>query len=123
MRGFDGRNVVHCSYHKSLTSYYANVAGALFNRRMPWSRGYRHFNSRIESFYDHFADLTVASVNNRALDFDRLGDFRITRFVRDPRDLVVPGTSITVGAPRIGVGSPTPPTRTGSSSTAGCPTG
>lgn len=91
MLGFDGRNVVHCSYHKSLTSYYAKVAGMLFNRLMPWSRGYRHFNSYVERFYDAAPDLTVASVNNHALDLERLGRCRITRFVRDPRDLVVSG--------------------------------
>jgi hypothetical protein len=34
----------------------------------------------------------MASVNNHALDLQRLGaDFRITRFIRDPRDLVVSG--------------------------------
>lgn len=89
--GFGGANVVHCSYHKCLTSYYDNVVGALLNRLMPWSRGYDHFDSRVDRFYDEFADLAVASVNNHALDLDRLGDFRLTRFVRDPRDLVVSG--------------------------------
>lgn len=89
--GFDGANIVHCSYHKCLTSYYDNVVGTLFNRLMPWSRGYDHFNSRVDRFYDEFVDLTAASVNNHALELDRLGDFRLTRFVRDPRDLVVSG--------------------------------
>lgn len=89
--GFGGANVVHCSYHKCLTSYYDNVAGDLFNRFMPWSRGYRHFNSRIDRFHDELDGLSVASVNNHAPELDRLGDFRLTRFVRDPRDLVVSG--------------------------------
>ncbi len=34
----------------------------------------------------------LVSVNNHALDFEKLGnDFRITRFIRDPRDLVISG--------------------------------
>lgn len=33
----------------------------------------------------------VASINNRCLDLERLGPCRISRFIRDPRDLVVSG--------------------------------
>jgi hypothetical protein len=64
---------------------------AVFNRLQPWGRGYRHFNSHLEDFYENFRKHRIASVNNRSLDLTRLGEFRITRFLRDPRDLVVSG--------------------------------
>jgi hypothetical protein len=84
-------NLVHCAYHKCLTVYYKRVMDAVFNRCLTWSRGYRHFNSHLADFYDGFRDLRVASINNRVLDLERLGRFRISRFVRDPRDLLVSG--------------------------------
>ncbi|MCG8469288.1 MAG: sulfotransferase domain-containing protein, partial [Gemmatimonadetes bacterium] len=80
-----------CSYHKCLTVYFGRVMRSVFRRCLPWSGGYRHFNSDAEEFHARFRDLRVASINNRALDLDRLGSFRITRFLRDPRDLVVSG--------------------------------
>ena len=84
-------NLIHCSYHKCLTVYFGRVMDAVFNRCQPWGGGFRHFNSHLEDFYDSFESLRVASVNNRSLDLERLGDSRISRFVRDPRDLVVSG--------------------------------
>ena len=79
--------LVHCSYHKCLTQYFRRVmTGAL-----RFSGEYRHFQSDIESFYSHLDDYKVISVNNHVLDLDKLGEYRITRFVRDPRDLVVSG--------------------------------
>ena len=84
-------HLLHCSYHKCLTVYFGRVMKALFNRALPWRRGYRHFNSHLSDFYSQFRSLRVASINNRALDLERLGRFRITRFVRDPRDLIVSG--------------------------------
>lgn len=87
----DGTHLIHCSYHKCLTVYYRRVMHAVFNRCLPWSRGYRHFNSHLDDFYRGFRARRVASINNRALDLERLGRFRISRFLRDPRDLVVSG--------------------------------
>lgn len=63
----------------------------VFDLCLPWSGGYRHYNSHLEDFYEGFAGTRVASVNNRALDLPRLGDVRLSRFVRDPRDLLVSG--------------------------------
>lgn len=91
MRLMAGIHLIHCSYHKCLTVYYSRVMTAIFNRCLPWGRGYRHFNSNLEDFYGGFAQYRVASVNNRSLDLSRLGEFRISRFLRDPRDLVVSG--------------------------------
>ena len=64
---------------------------AVFNRALPWSGGHGHFNSDLETFYQDFRAHRVSSVNNRLLNLERLGDFRMTRFIRDPRDLVVSG--------------------------------
>lgn len=83
--------LIHCSYHKCLTGYYARVMGAMFNKLMPWSGGYRHFDSDIDLYYENFTKYKVSSVNNHFLDLSRLGDYRITRFIRDPRDMIVSG--------------------------------
>ncbi|MDY7094236.1 MAG: sulfotransferase domain-containing protein [Acidobacteriota bacterium] len=84
-------HLIHCSYHKCLTVYFGRVFKAVFNRCLPWTAGYRHYNSDLEAFYDGFAEHRVASVNNQALDLERLGEFRLSRFLRDPRDLIVSG--------------------------------
>ena len=84
-------NLIHCSYHKCLTVYYRRVMHAVFNLCLPWSRGYHHYNSHLDDFYGGFEKHRIVSVNNRALDLERLGQFRISRFIRDPRDLVVSG--------------------------------
>ena len=84
-------HLIHCSYHKCLTVYFKRVMDAVFNRCLPWSSGYRHYNSHLEAFYQGYRRQRVASINNRDLDLEALGGFRISRFVRDPRDLVVSG--------------------------------
>jgi hypothetical protein len=84
-------HLIHGSYHKCLTVYFGRIMHAVFNRCLPWSSGYRHYNSHLEDFYDGFQTHRIASINNRALDLERLGRFRISRFIRDPRDLVVSG--------------------------------
>ena len=85
------RHLIHCSYHKCLTVYYRRIMDAVLNRCQPWGAGYRHYNSHLEEFYNGFEQDRLSSINNRALDFERLGRFRISRFLRDPRDLVVSG--------------------------------
>lgn len=84
-------HLIHCSYHKCLTVYFRRVMHSVFNRCLPWSLGYRHYNSHLDDFHDGFRKQRIASVNNRALDLGGLGRFRISRFIRDPRDLVVSG--------------------------------
>lgn len=84
--------LVHCSYHKCLTVYFEMVLSTLYNRIFRFSRGYRHFNSLINEFYQEFDNYKIASINNHSLNLEKLGnDFRMTRFIRDPRDLVVSG--------------------------------
>jgi len=54
--------------------------------------GYGHFESREEEFRREHQKFCLSSLNNHALDFAQLGeDVRVTRFIRDPRDLVVSG--------------------------------
>ncbi|MCG8469630.1 MAG: hypothetical protein MJB57_15730, partial [Gemmatimonadetes bacterium] len=84
-------HLIHCSYHKCLTVYYHRVMDYLYNRILRFSHGYHHFNSRIDQFYAESPRYRVVSLNNQSLDLDRLGDCRVTRFIRDPRDLVVSG--------------------------------
>ena len=83
--------LIHCSFHKCLTVFYGRIMASVFNRCLFWGRGYRHFNSHLADFYRNFARHRVASVNNRALDIECLGPVRISRFLRDPRDLIVSG--------------------------------
>ncbi len=84
-------NLIHCSYHKCLTVYYGRVLGILCNWITPWRGRYHHFNSKVDEFYHSVGGYRLVSINNHKLDFTRLGNFRISRFVRDPRDLVVSG--------------------------------
>ena len=86
-----GRRRVHCSYHKCLTAYFQAVVRRLFHSPFGPDGEYRHFDSRIDAFYRDCEVYAVASVNNHVLDLDRFEDIRVTRFVRDPRDLIVSG--------------------------------
>jgi hypothetical protein len=86
-----GLRRVHCSYHKCLTVYFKKVMDRTCRSPLGPGGGYRHFNSRIDDFYRECADYTIASVNNHVLDLDRFEDVRVTRFIRDPRDLIVSG--------------------------------
>lgn len=87
-------NIIHCSYHKCLTIYYQQVLSKLYNKilRHISTKRYKHFYSFIEEFYNDFDKYKVCSINNQALDLSVLGNnYRITRFIRDPRDLIVSG--------------------------------
>lgn len=54
--------------------------------------GYGHFESRKEEFRLEHQKYRLTSLNNHALDIGQLGaDDRVSRFIRDPRDLVVSG--------------------------------
>ena len=68
---------VHCSYHKCLTVYYSMVMGQLCNDWFARRGGYRHFNSRVDEYWDGVDALRVASVNNHVLGLERLGRFRL----------------------------------------------
>lgn len=86
-----GRRRVHCAYHKCLTTYFRRVFERLDDAVLGLRGRYRHFDSRLDAFEREVEGCVVASLNNHALDLDRFEDVRVTRFVRDPRDLVVSG--------------------------------
>lgn len=83
---------IHSSLHKCLTMYYIRVMGALYNRFRPGPTRYKHYEALREEFYANLHRHRIVSGNGFAVDIRRLPeDFRIVRFVRDPRDLVVSG--------------------------------
>ena len=81
---------MHCSYHKCLTVYFGGVIKRVL-RANTRPGAYKHFNSFIDEFYAFQDEYKVASVNNHALDLSRYEKYRITRFIRDPRDMIVSG--------------------------------
>lgn len=91
------KNLIHCSYHKCLTKLFSNVMRSSYNGTIEDShgrrevRGFKHFSSFINDFNRDFYKFRIASINNHPLDFSKLGDYRISRFIRDPRDLIVSG--------------------------------
>lgn len=87
-----GLTRVHSSIHKCLTMYYARVMSALYNRFRPGPPRYKHYAALQEEFYANVRRHRISSANGFAMNLGRLpSDFRIVRFVRDPRDLVVSG--------------------------------
>ncbi len=91
------KNLIHCSYHKCLTKFYSNVMRSLYKGIVDDGIGkrrvnaFKHFSSFIDDFYSDFSTYRIASINNHPLDFSKLGNYRISRFIRDPRDLIVSG--------------------------------
>lgn len=71
--------------------YYYNVMHKLFNWR-PYQRRYEHLESIEGVFYNTWQNYQCVSTNGFQIDIQRLqGDWRLSRFVRDPRDLIVSG--------------------------------
>lgn len=82
---------IHASFHKCLTMYYIKVMHPLLNW-LPYHTGFKHFESIEGEFYNTVHKYRVASTSGFAVDTTQLSDeYRIVRFVRDPRDLVVSG--------------------------------
>ncbi len=84
-----GLRRVHCGTHKSLTRYFQKVFNHLCRGRIANPGRYKHFFSFSEEFYRECHEIDFASLNNHIVDLDRFEDIRVTRFVRDPRDLIV----------------------------------
>lgn len=82
---------IHASFHKCLTMYYIKVMHPLFNWH-PYRTRYKHLESIEGEFYNTVHKYKVVSTNGFAIDTSKLhDDYRIVRFVRDPRDLIVSG--------------------------------
>ncbi|MGK0390872.1 MAG: hypothetical protein ACI94Y_003632 [Maribacter sp.] len=85
-------HLIHASFHKNLTMYYIRVMHLLYNKIHPRRPGHEHFEAIEGQFYNNFHRQRVSSTNGFAIDLDYLPEnFRISRFIRDPRDLVVSG--------------------------------
>lgn len=82
---------VHCGYHKCLTMYYRKIMNRLTDGRLGRAGSYEHCYSNVDQFYRRCEELTFASVSNHRIDLDRFESVRVSRFIRDPRDLLVSG--------------------------------
>lgn len=84
---------IHASYHKCLTMYFLKTAAATFNKTsFSIKDKYKHFESIEGLFYNTNHHYYLSSTNGFAINIDNLKqDFRITRFIRDPRDLIISG--------------------------------
>ena len=86
-----GKRRVHCGYHKCLTMYVRNVFDRLCQPRFYFRASFRHFYHRLDTFYAECGNYDISSISGHCLDLDRFNDVRVSRFVRDPRDLLVSG--------------------------------
>lgn len=84
---------IHASYHKCLTMYFIrSVSSALNKYAISPKKQYEHFESIEGLFYNRAHRYFLCSINSFAPQLNHLkDDFRMTRFVRDPRDLIVSG--------------------------------
>lgn len=84
---------IHASYHKCLTMYFLRTANAALNKiSLSRKKRYEHFESIQGLFYNTMHQYYLCSINGFAPDIEKInGDFRLSRFVRDPRDLIVSG--------------------------------
>lgn len=74
--------------------YYMNVMNGLYNPSRLIAPRYEHFESIEGRFYNNVTRFRIVSTNGFAININSLPedqDFRITRFVRDPRDLIISG--------------------------------
>lgn len=84
----------HFSYHKCLTVYYGRVMRRAFTTvgRSGRSTSYRHLSGRKHDLARTIGAARPISVNNHYIEPELLGDnWRASRFIRDPRDLLVSG--------------------------------
>ncbi len=79
----------HFSYHKNLTVYQQTVTRRVCEFT---GRTFKPFQSKRDEFLAEQEKFDVASLNNHHVDVAMLPPgARVSRFVRDPRDLVVSG--------------------------------
>jgi hypothetical protein len=83
------RQIIHFSNHKCLTVYYGNVS-SIFSKAL--NLRFMHFNSNKNDFLHNHKNYHFSLLNNHSIDINILpDDCKITRFIRDPRDLIVSG--------------------------------
>lgn len=81
-------NIHHFSFHKCLTSYFEQIMIRFTKKQC---LRYKHFNSDKPAYIDAYLnhDFDAYSLNNHLVAIDE--SMRVTRFTRDPRDLIVSG--------------------------------
>jgi hypothetical protein len=82
---------VHSGLHKCLTMYFRNVLRTVCRRSFNIGISFRHFFHRQVAFYRECNQYRITSLSGHVLDLARFDDIRVTRFIRDPRDLLVSG--------------------------------
>lgn len=83
--------LIHSSYHKCLTVLFKKVISKSLDSTFRKNE-YKHFNGVIEDFYREKDNFKIISVNNNWIDKSKFnGTAKISRFVRDPRDLIISG--------------------------------
>ena len=86
-----GKKRIQCGYHKCLTNYFRKVMRRTTRNPLADVGDYQHFYHRLDEFYRRCQFYSIASVSGHAIDLDRFDDVRVSRFIRDPRDLLVSG--------------------------------
>ena len=74
--------------------YFIKVMNGLYNPTRLIAPRYKHFESIQGTFYNSLGKYRLTSTNGFAIDpskFMLQEDYRISRFVRDPRDLIISG--------------------------------
>ncbi len=77
--------LVHCGYHKCLTVFFNRCFMHVLGDR------YHNFHGGWSRFYEQYSRYTVSATSDFCLDLSKLADYRVSRFIRDPRDLIVSG--------------------------------
>jgi hypothetical protein len=86
-----GKRRVHAGLHKCLTMYMRHILQRVSLEYSGHGSRFRHFFHCVEPFYRECELYDFASISGHAIDLDRFEDIRVSRFVRDPRDLLVSG--------------------------------
>jgi hypothetical protein len=85
-----GLRRVHCGFHKCLTMYTRRIIEPV-SKSPPFKSDFRHFFHRHDIFYRECENHDFSSISGHALDLERFEDLRVSRFLRDPRDMLVSG--------------------------------
>jgi len=74
--------------------YFMKVMSKLYNPSRVFKPRYQHFEAIEGIFYNRLKKFRLISVNGFSVNLNHLPDdtpFRISRFIRDPRDMVISG--------------------------------
>lgn len=86
-----GKIRTHCSYHKCLTMYVRRCFDKAVRIAYPLSGSYRHFFHRIDDFYRNCNEYNISTISGSNINLDLFEDIKVSRFIRDPRDLLISG--------------------------------